>query len=142
LLSLLTSMLSLGLVVLLALVSVNYVQGLLSRSAVTKAAVLIIAQGTQIAGAAQVHAGTYGATGATVQDLVNAKLLRSVPAPPFSDGGQYTFTSARELRLAITSERLCGELQNRLYSNPAISASKPARHGCYNSDGAYVFLMR
>jgi hypothetical protein len=140
--SLIITILSIGLVALFALVSINYLQHILSGASSGTAATLIIAQASQIAGANRVYAATQGNNSATVEDLVNSNLLKSVPVPPFKDGGQYTFTPARAVRLSVTSETLCAEIQKKLFNSTTISSIKPENHGCYNSDGAYVFILQ
>jgi hypothetical protein len=141
--SLITTIISIGLVSLLAYVSLSYLQPTLGRAPIVSSAALIISQASQIASANRVHAATHGGPTVDMQGLVNAKLLQSIPVPPFKDGGQYTFTAARVVRLSITDEKLCAEIQKRLTSNPAIPLSLTTQGaGCYNSDGAYVFFMK
>jgi hypothetical protein len=106
-----------------------------------QSASLIIAQATQVAGAARVYAATRNTPNFTMQDLVTENLLKSVPKPPFQDGAAYTITADNKARLSITSEKVCEEIQRRLTGNTSIPVVAPAQHGCYNSDGAYVFLL-
>lgn len=139
--SLIITIFSISLVAALAYVTYNYLDDIMSRTGPAADAALIISQAGQIAGAAKVFTATKGGAELTMQALVNEKLLTSVPVPPFKDGGQYTFTAERAVRLSVGGEKLCSELQKKLLGTTAIGNFRPAHNGCYNSDGAFVLIM-
>lgn len=114
----------------------------MDRAGPAQSAALIISQATQISSAARVYTGSVGALGLTLEDLVAANLLKSAPPPPFADGGQYTFTSDRAVRLAVSKESVCAELQKKLTGQETVPSVRPPHMGCYNSDGAYVFILK
>jgi hypothetical protein len=133
---------AIGLVAVLAIATMTYVQDVMRRAGPATTATVVISQASQIAAARRVYSATHGAGTLSVQNLVDAKLLRTVPVPPFKDGGQYTFTSSSAVRLSVTSEDLCSEIQKKLFNTSVIPNVRPDNHGCYNSDGAYVFVMQ
>lgn len=140
--SLIITIISITLAGLLVLITMNSVEGIMDRAGPAQSAALIVSQAAQISGAARIYTGPVGPLGLTLDDLVGANLLKSVPPPPFDDGGQYTFNTDGSVRLAVTSEKVCIELQKKLTGAVDIPVVKPAHQGCYNSDGAYVFILQ
>jgi hypothetical protein len=138
--ALIITILSIALVALLAITTGSYMGDIMGSAGPKQSASLIVGQATQVAGAARVYAATRNTPNFTVQDLVTENLLKSVPTPPFSDGAAYTITAEGQARLSVTNEKVCAEIQRKLTGNVTIPVVKPAQ-GCYNSDGAYVFIL-
>lgn len=124
------------------MVTGSYLGDLMRTAGPKQTASLIIAQATQVAGAARVYAATKSSVTFSVQDLVNENFLKAIPSPPFEDGAAYTLTAEHAARLSLSSEKVCGEIQRKLTGSPLIPVVKPDQHGCYNSDGAYVFILK
>lgn len=139
--ALIITIISIALVVVLAVTTSSYLGEIMGTAGPKQSASLIIAQATQVAGAARVYAATRNTSDFTMDDLVNENLLKTVPEPPFQDGATYTITADNKARLSITSEKVCEEIQRKLTGSSAIPAVAPAQHGCYNSDGAYVLIL-
>lgn len=140
--ALIITIFSISLVIALAMVTSSYLGELMRTAGPKQAASLIITQATQVAGAARVFAATRTEVSFSVQDLVTVDLLKAIPRPPFEDGAAFTLTTDHAARLSLSSDKVCAEIQRKLTGNPIIPVVKPAQHGCYNSDGAYVFILK
>lgn len=139
--ALLITILSIALVAVLAVTTGSFLGDIMRTAGPKQSASLIVSQATQVAGAARVYAATRNTPNFTMQDLVTENLLKSVPKPPFEDGAAYTITSDNKARLSITNEKVCEEIQRKLTGSATIPVVAPASNGCYNSDGAYVFIL-
>lgn len=91
--SLIITIISIALVAALAVATIYYGGAAFTKSGNKAAASRILTAGAQINGAVEVYKATTGAVPATLDDLVTANLLRTIPAGEWTTANDYVVAS-------------------------------------------------